>query len=84
MKLRTVCARVATIHSLLHYFSVILGAVQNFSHALTDSFLVGDAFDYQVNNFLRLFGLLPKGSCGKRYRHLRVQDRRPRVNVSSR
>jgi hypothetical protein len=30
------------------YFSVILGAVQNFSQALTDNFLHEDAFDYQV------------------------------------
>ncbi len=29
-------------------FSVILGAVQNFSRALTDNFLHENAFDYQV------------------------------------
>lgn len=33
-------------------FSVILGAVQNFSQALTDKFLHEDAFDYQVIHHL--------------------------------
>ena len=56
-----ICTTLRCFRSLLHRywhfsvdlfsimcFSVILGAVQNFSQALTDNFLHEDVFDYQV------------------------------------